>query len=210
MATQHVTTTAAAPAGHAMLISVNGATYQVTVPPGVAVGEQFVAEVPAVPPPETLRGAPPANPEHQGSYWASVSGTKHQPPVKVAEAKAPAQPPSQTSFWSIKPSPQPGQPGSGAPKPAAKAVVSTARPMAPVVPHGSSPQPGTAPVMTVPPNAPPGGRWIQDNYCGGISWVIGILLLPCIVLCPVDKRDVYMAPDGRKYTPQGVQVTGPC
>ena len=40
----------------------------------------------------------------------------------------------------------------------------------------------------------PGGYYTNENYCGPISLVIGLLLLPCICCCPVDKREVYVEP----------------
>lgn len=54
-----------------------------------------------------------------------------------------------------------------------------------------------------PPGAPIGGHWVDDKYCGGLTWAIGCCLLPCIVCCPVDSRTVYVAPNGRKYDQSG-------
>jgi hypothetical protein len=39
-----------------------------------------------------------------------------------------------------------------------------------------------------------GGYYTKENYCGPISLVIGLLLLPCICCCPVDQREVYIEP----------------
>jgi hypothetical protein len=33
--------------------------------------------------------------------------------------------------------------------------------------------------------APPG----KENYCGRLSLLIGLLIFPCICLCPIDERD---------------------
>ena len=83
--------------------------------------------------------------------------------------------------------------------------------------YAPAPQPGYAaagypqPVMMVggmgcPPGAPPGGAWVEEKYCGVISLVIGILILPCIACCPVDSRMIYVAPNGMKYLPTGAIV----
>jgi hypothetical protein len=32
-----------------------------------------------------------------------------------------------------------------------------------------------------------------ESYCGPISWIIGLFLLPCICFCPVDQRPVSAA-----------------
>ena len=40
----------------------------------------------------------------------------------------------------------------------------------------------------------PGGAYVNESYCGVISIVIGVFLLPCICCCPVDKREVYLEP----------------
>merc|ERR1711964_869657 len=29
----------------------------------------------------------------------------------------------------------------------------------------------------------------KENYCGPISWIIGIFVFPCICFCPVDERE---------------------
>ncbi|CAM9726562.1 unnamed protein product [Scytosiphon promiscuus] len=58
-----------------------------------------------------------------------------------------------------------------------------------------------------PPGAPAGGSWIEEKYCGGISWVIaGCLCCWCIGCCPVDTRKVYMA-GGKKYNMKGGKIS---
>ncbi len=64
-------------------------------------------------------------------------------------------------------------------------------------------QPATIMVVQAPPGAMPGGVWVEESYCGPISICIGIFLLPCICCCPIDKRQVYLAPNGMKYLPNG-------
>ena len=54
-----------------------------------------------------------------------------------------------------------------------------------------------------PPGAPGGGVWVEEQYCGIASWLIGLFILPCIACCPVDTRTVYVAPNGRRYLPCG-------
>ncbi|CAM9723276.1 unnamed protein product [Scytosiphon promiscuus] len=53
-----------------------------------------------------------------------------------------------------------------------------------------------------PPGAPAGGNWVEESYCGGLSCIIGLLGLWCIICCPVDKRTVYVAA-GKKYNMMG-------
>ncbi|CAM9732107.1 unnamed protein product [Ectocarpus sp. 4 AP-2014] len=89
-------------------------------------------------------------------------------------------------------------------------------PQQPVV-QQPSPQPqvimmaggaGTAP----PGDAPAGGNWVQDQYCGCKSWLccVGLILVggvpglfvPC---CPCDTRLVYVV-SGHKFTKTGSQA----
>ncbi|CAM9328855.1 unnamed protein product [Hapterophycus canaliculatus] len=56
-----------------------------------------------------------------------------------------------------------------------------------------------------PPGAPPGGIWVQENYCGGVSWLIGIFGCVCIACCPVDSRTVYTV-QGSKYNMMGAKI----
>ena len=77
----------------------------------------------------------------------------------------------------------------------------------PVMGNVAGQQPGTTVyvqhVMAPPRGAPPGGHWMEDSYCGTGSIVVGICLFPCICFCPFDKRQVYVAPDGRKFDSNG-------
>ena len=60
-----------------------------------------------------------------------------------------------------------------------------------------------------PPGTPPGGAMIEVAYCGLTTWIIGLLLCPCVCGCPCDKMTVYRAPDGTLYNMQGA-ATKPC
>ena len=40
----------------------------------------------------------------------------------------------------------------------------------------------------------PGGYYTNENYCGPMSLIIGLLVLPCICCCPIDQREVYVEP----------------
>ena len=39
-----------------------------------------------------------------------------------------------------------------------------------------------------PQGAPQGGQWIQEKYCGLITWLVGIFIFPCVCCCPCDDR----------------------
>jgi hypothetical protein len=70
----------------------------------------------------------------------------------------------------------------------------------------------------VPPNAPPGGHWINKKYIGAATWstcaivscvTCFLFLLPCglwALLCPCDQKLVYVV-HGKAYDGQG-QVVG--
>lgn len=73
----------------------------------------------------------------------------------------------------------------------------------------------------VPPNAPPGGNWVQYKYAGnqtwgvitatgcGLFWCCAIVLAPCALfglMCPCDEREGYMSPSGVIYDEQGRAV----
>ena len=57
--------------------------------------------------------------------------------------------------------------------------------------------------QNVPPGAPPGGQWVQDQYIGIITILLALLVCICIFCCPLDQRTVYLAPDGRKFKKSG-------
>jgi len=40
----------------------------------------------------------------------------------------------------------------------------------------------------------PGGMYTRETYCGVVSILIGVFLLPCICCCPVDSQEVYIEP----------------
>ena len=68
--------------------------------------------------------------------------------------------------------------------------------------------------MTIPPpGAPPGGYYMQDTYCGGLTICIGIVVCwftfcGCLMAaCPLDKRLVYMGPNGQKYRQSGQPIS---
>lgn len=67
---------------------------------------------------------------------------------------------------------------------------------APVVVNNTHHSGAPPPVYEAPTFAPPTHAYHYfptEKYCGPISWVIGICLLPCIFMCPVDERPVYGA-----------------
>jgi hypothetical protein len=51
----------------------------------------------------------------------------------------------------------------------------------------------------IPYGAPPGGHYESEQYCGVVTILIGIFLFPCVCCCPCDSRQVYVAPDGRRF-----------
>ncbi|CAM9869842.1 unnamed protein product [Ectocarpus sp. 4 AP-2014] len=72
---------------------------------------------------------------------------------------------------------------------------------------GSTAQPeATVTTVQPPPGAPPGGKWIEDNYSGALS-CLACLFIPafgmCILCCcPIDSRTVYVV-DQKKYNQLG-------
>lgn len=42
------------------------------------------------------------------------------------------------------------------------------------------------------------GKYQSERYCGLLSVVIGVLLFPCICCCPLDEREVWESPEGRR------------
>lgn len=51
-----------------------------------------------------------------------------------------------------------------------------------------------------PTGARPGGYYTRENYCGPLSWIIGVFMFWPIVFCPVDSVMVYREPEtGRRY-----------
>lgn len=66
-------------------------------------------------------------------------------------------------------------------------------------------QQGAAP----PPGAPPGGVWIQEKYCGLITWLVAIFVCGCVCCCPCDDRTVYQV-GGVRYNQYGAIVADCC
>ena len=62
----------------------------------------------------------------------------------------------------------------------------------------------------VPPGAPPGGHWIMDKYCGVVTTLLAIFVCCCVCCCPCDEREVYVSPDGRKFSRNGALVSDSC
>ena len=54
-----------------------------------------------------------------------------------------------------------------------------------------------------PPGAPPGGAWVEQKYCGPKAWW---QFLVWGWVCESDVREVYLAPDGRRFLENGKQV----
>ena len=62
----------------------------------------------------------------------------------------------------------------------------------------------------VPPGAPEGGQWMVEPYCGDTTMIALIVTffvftpaMCCIPCCKCDQRQVYLAPNGLKYLPNG-------
>eukprot|EP00903_Cladosiphon_okamuranus_P016368 g15095.t1 len=60
-----------------------------------------------------------------------------------------------------------------------------------------------------PQGAPQGGQWIQEQYCGLITWLVGIFIFPCVCCCPCDSRLVYLV-NGTRYNSFGAIVPAGC
>ena len=63
--------------------------------------------------------------------------------------------------------------------------------------------------VNVPAGAPPGGQYKIEKYMGPLSWCICCFACCCVICCPCDEREIYLAPNGRKYTRNGAEV-GDC
>mmetsp|Transcript_12303 Transcript_12303/g.23906 ORF Transcript_12303/g.23906 Transcript_12303/m.23906 type:complete len:113 (+) Transcript_12303:191-529(+) len=50
----------------------------------------------------------------------------------------------------------------------------------------------------VPVEQQQGGVYQRERYCGVLSVIIGVFALPCICCCPVDEREVWQSPEGRR------------
>ncbi|CAM9935079.1 unnamed protein product [Ascophyllum nodosum] len=81
-------------------------------------------------------------------------------------------------------------------------VVAQSQPTTVIVQSQAGPPP--------PAGVPEGGMWIQENYCGAATWIVGILICPWVCFCPFDTRTVYVV-NGVRYNHFGAMVPqGPC
>lgn len=66
------------------------------------------------------------------------------------------------------------------------------------------------PVSAVQPpqGVPAGGVWIEDKFCGPMSWLICVVTGCCCIkcMCPCDRRTVYVV-NNTKYNQMGAIVT---
>jgi len=72
---------------------------------------------------------------------------------------------------------------------------------------------GAAGARRLPPGVPPGSHFAHEMYVGGTTTAFAVggclccgPLACCILACPIDERDVYIAPDGRKFTAAGALI----
>ena len=76
-------------------------------------------------------------------------------------------------------------------------------------------QPGQTVIMqqvagrAPPRGAPAGGIYCQRPYCGLITILVAIFLVPCVCCCPCDQREVYVV-NGVEYLPSGAVVEKCC
>ena len=76
-------------------------------------------------------------------------------------------------------------------------------------------QPGQTVIMqqvagrAPPRGAPAGGIWCQRPFCGPITILVAIFLVPCVCCCPCDQREVYVV-NGVEYLPSGAVVEKCC
>lgn len=57
-----------------------------------------------------------------------------------------------------------------------------------------------------PGNVPEDATFVTEQYCGVITWMVGIFLCPCIACCPQDSRQVYES-NGRKWDVSGAEMS---
>jgi len=72
---------------------------------------------------------------------------------------------------------------------------------------------GEAGARRLPPGVPPGSHFVHEKYIGSNTTAFAVggclcfgPLACCILACPIDERDVYIALDGRKFTAAGAQL----
>ena len=51
------------------------------------------------------------------------------------------------------------------------------------------------------------GHYVEEKYCGGLSWVVGVVVLPCIFLCPLDSRPKWVSHVPGAVVLEGDEVT---
>ena len=84
-----------------------------------------------------------------------------------------------------------------------------------VPPRAVVQQPGQTVIMqqvagrAPPRGAPAGGIYCQRPYCGLITILVAIFLVPCVCCCPCDQREVYVV-NGVEYLPSGAVVEKCC
>ncbi|CAN0405895.1 unnamed protein product, partial [Ascophyllum nodosum] len=59
------------------------------------------------------------------------------------------------------------------------------------------------PPMAPPPGVPADGKWVEERYCGLITWLVAVSTgLVCSYCCPCDRRTVWIS-DGVKFNEKG-------
>ena len=133
-------------------------------------------------------------------------------PVQMGEAVFHPQPPQQTYPASYPASGIAGLAGAAGLPPLQSALEGPSH-VQPIAARaaGTMRQPLLAPSngINVPAGAPPGGQYKIEKYMGPLSWCICCFACCCIICCPCDEREIYVAPNGRKYTRNGAEV-GDC
>lgn len=60
--------------------------------------------------------------------------------------------------------------------------------------------------LVAPPGAPTLGMYVEDRYCGLVTWIVATVgAFPCACFCPCDRRTVWLAGD-LKYNEKGAVV----
>lgn len=50
--------------------------------------------------------------------------------------------------------------------------------------------------LVAPPGAPTLGMYVEDRYCGLVTWIVATVgAFPCACFCPCDRRTVWLAGD---------------
>lgn len=61
--------------------------------------------------------------------------------------------------------------------------------------------------LSGPPGAPLGGVYTFEKHCGLITILIALFVFPCVCCCPCDTQEVYVAPDGTRWTRTGARLS---